>query len=130
MFTCVPVTFCSFKLIGYDLDILVNLHTDTVVVVDVFGIKHVAFKSVSTFPSCNDNIMSSSNDWVLLQSGHNKDRLNWYVPLKYLFVINHSGTPKDSNERIEIFKINLSGEKKIELIYEKSIMLPKNILEL
>ena len=44
---------------------------------------------------------------------------------EYLFVINHSGTPKDSNERIEIFKINLSGEKKIELIYEKSIMLPK-----
>ena len=44
---------------------------------------------------------------------------------EYLYVINHSGTPNGSNEQIEVFKIILSEEKKIELIYEKSIILPK-----
>ena len=43
---------------------------------------------------------------------------------EFLFVINHNGTPKGSNDRIEIFKIHLSGEKGIELTYEKSIILP------
>ena len=43
---------------------------------------------------------------------------------EFLFVINHNGTPKGSNDRIEIFKILLSGEKGIELTYEKSIILP------
>lgn len=45
---------------------------------------------------------------------------------EYLFCINHRTTEEFSNEQIEIFKISFTGEKGIELIYYKSIILPNN----
>jgi len=45
---------------------------------------------------------------------------------EYLFCINHRTTEEFSNEQIEVFKISFTGEKGIELIYFKSIILSNN----
>ena len=45
---------------------------------------------------------------------------------KYLFVINHSFSPTNSQERVELLSINISDDKGITLDYIKSFLLPQN----
>ena len=45
---------------------------------------------------------------------------------KYLFVINHSFSPTNSQERVELLSINFSNDKEISLDYIKTFVLPQN----